>query len=33
MLWNDLEATAFLDKEAFRQIRHPDGPRMRQRES
>jgi hypothetical protein len=33
MLWNDLEATAFLDKEAFRQIRYPDGPRMLQRES
>ena len=30
---DDLEATAFLDKEAFKQIRRPDGPPMRHRES
>lgn len=28
-----IEATAFLDKEAFKQIRRPDGPPMRHRES
>jgi hypothetical protein len=30
---NDLEATAFLDKEAFKQIRRPNGPPMRHRKS
>ena len=30
---DDLEATAFLDKQAFKQIRRPDGPPMRHRES
>jgi hypothetical protein len=28
---DDLEAKAFLDKEAFQQIRRPDGPSMRDR--
>jgi hypothetical protein len=28
---DDLEATAFLDEEAFKQIRRPDGPPMRHR--
>ena len=30
---DDFEATAFLDKEAFKQVRRPDGPPMRHRES
>jgi hypothetical protein len=30
---DDLETTAFLDKEAFKQIRRPDGAPMRHRES
>src|SRR5512138_2780293 len=30
---NDLETTAFLDKEAFKQVRCPDGAPMRHRES
>ena len=30
---DDLETTAFLDKQAFKQIRRPDGPSMRHRES
>jgi hypothetical protein len=30
---DDLEATAFLNKQAFKQIRRPDSPPMRHRES
>jgi hypothetical protein len=30
---DDLEAAAFLDKQAFKQIRRPDGPPMRHREA
>ena len=30
---DDFEATAFLDKEAFKQVRRPDGPPIRHRES
>ena len=30
---DDFEATAFLDKEAFKRVRRPDGPPMGHRES